>query len=190
MNTRPPAPRKIKKWLPEVTDPAEIVVLVIVTLVFSVAFVFIVVDHLQDMWSGHQSATSWKKTKGTITVSEWTKSRYGTGRRRRTSWGAWIVYKYTLDGREFECSQVELPRTGRPRSWLQRYPQGSQVTVYYQPDDPANAVLQTGISRNAWISTLFGFTAVGGSLGTMVWTAWVSARRHRLRGRPPDPKKT
>jgi len=41
-------------------------------------------------------------------------------------------------------------------SVLQRYAQGTKVTVFYDPNDPQNAVLETGVTDQTWTPLIFG----------------------------------
>jgi len=43
-----------------------------------------------------------------------------------------------------------------PASTSSKYPRGKEVMVHYDPDDPAIAVLETGISISSFIPALLG----------------------------------
>lgn len=66
-----------------------------------------------------------------------------------------VSYTYQVAGREFR-SQRWSPRVpvdaseAAARQRIHRYPPGALVRVYYNPDDPADAVLETG-RRLAWL---------------------------------------
>lgn len=63
-----------------------------------------------------------------------------------------IRYEYTVGGRRYESSQVfvgssavaeEDPRG--PRRWVERFPEGAPVPVWFDPRDPGQAVLVRGL---------------------------------------------
>ncbi len=62
---------------------------------------------------------------------------------------AHIRYRYTVAGREYMGERIRLARTKSNLTRLaqadvQRFSEGARVKVYYDPDDPANAVLDPG----------------------------------------------
>ncbi|ADI02888.1 DUF3592 domain-containing protein [Syntrophothermus lipocalidus] len=84
------------------------------------------------------------------------------------SYWAEVVYRYTVDGKEYTSENVFFGQysSGSPgpaRRLVDRYPAGKEVTVHYAPDNPALAVLEIGFSWAAFAVLLIGiiFTAVG-----------------------------
>jgi hypothetical protein len=60
-----------------------------------------------------------------------------------------VIYSYEVDGRPYQSYRVragddtgQIPVVTNASTTLDRYPVGSNVTVYYDPDDPANAALE------------------------------------------------
>ncbi|MGD9996820.1 MAG: DUF3592 domain-containing protein [Ilumatobacteraceae bacterium] len=60
-----------------------------------------------------------------------------------------VIYSYEVDGRPYQSYRVrasddtgQIPVVNHASITLDRYPVGSNVTVYYDPDDPANAALE------------------------------------------------
>lgn len=96
---------------------------------------------------------AWPRTSGEIVHAEVeehvTVRRDKDGERTSTdiSYASNIAYTYRVAGREHQGQRVrwdwELERTDAEAT-VARYPVGSGVTVYYDPDDPANAVLEPG----------------------------------------------
>jgi hypothetical protein len=69
-----------------------------------------------------------------------------------------ISYRYTVNGTEFVASR---PRFGSriSLSWsapavrmTRKYPVGSHVTVFYDSEDPGEAVLEPGVTTFVWMS--------------------------------------
>ncbi len=63
---------------------------------------------------------------------------------RTTNFG--VRYRYTIDGRAYEGDRIWYSRVGRQSASTlnERYDEGDAVEVYYDPDDPARAILQPG----------------------------------------------
>lgn len=185
MKTKPPR-KKAQPEFPGLTgEPAGTLTFIIATIGIWVLALFVfATEVVPTVWSAHTSATSWRKTQGHIIQSEWSyKPGFFPGEliRRRQ---AQIVYRYSVDGREFEGSQVELIEfTSRSdsREELRRYPEGSQVTVYYQPDDPANAALRTGLRQSTLLAVLFGIACCCWILHFTARGSWIGFQRYRLR---------
>jgi hypothetical protein len=91
------------------------------------------------------AAGSWAQTMGTVLSTTIQIRRMGQGRSEVPV----VIYSYQVNGRPYQADRVRAADdTGRIRvtndasSTLDRYPVGSNVTVYYDPDDPANAALE------------------------------------------------
>lgn len=87
-------------------------------------------------------AKNWQSTTGTIIMSML--------EARRGSKGHYVnypvvVYNYRVGGASYESRKVspgmEWGGTGAGKV-VERYPTGSQVTVYYNPENPAEALLE------------------------------------------------
>ena len=88
------------------------------------------------------------------------------GDRYQYRYSSSISYRYTVDGEEFVSSQISMAKkfdayvstfSGRgdaayEATWLAKYPVGKHVTVYYNPNNPANALLERD---EAWLAYLF-----------------------------------
>jgi hypothetical protein len=78
-----------------------------------------------------------------------------------------IVFNYTVDGRRYTKSQ-EFPSDLTPDkeftdTYLNKYPVGAKVRVFYDPHDPEQATLEPGFISGDWMvfalgvgMTLFG----------------------------------
>ncbi len=107
---------------------------------------------------------SWPTTTGTIQVSEV----------RRTSganneFHSYVEYQYSVLGTDYvshtvtfgELAGFQDTKKSIAQKTVNRYPAGSTVTVYYDPQDPKKAVLQRGgDSALLWLGGAFMVSAV------------------------------
>lgn len=97
------------------------------------------------------------------------RDRNGNGNRSSTTYKAIVVYDYTVDGKEYSSgriwfgSDISTSDQAQMRNIVKGYPTGSDVKVYYNPDDPAEAVLQPGVFFTSYFLLIFGgvFAVVG-----------------------------
>jgi hypothetical protein len=67
-----------------------------------------------------------------------------------------IKYTYTVGGREYtgehlRLDSLEVSSEEHARKVTARYPQGASVTVYYNPADPSQALLEPGPGASVWM---------------------------------------
>lgn len=60
-----------------------------------------------------------------------------------------IVYRYTVDEQSYSSDRVQFgARSGASQKfaqrWSEKYPAGTSVQVYYDPSNPAEAILEPG----------------------------------------------
>lgn len=79
-----------------------------------------------------------------------------------------VVYNYSISGQQYTSDQVVIGARAWYTSQIKAgtkltYQSGQQVTVYYNPDNPAQAVLKAGATRGAWGTLAIGiiFTILG-----------------------------
>jgi len=125
-----------------------------------------------------QKSRSWPTASGTILDSsmEAHHNRDEDGD-IKTTYGASIQYKYLVDGQEFQGNRRTFTnvRTSSVRNTekiLERYPLGSSVDVFYDPDDPSSSVLEPGVGAGTYILLavaigffIFGIAGVIGIIG-------------------------
>ena len=90
-------------------------------------------------------AASWPETWGTVLSTSMQVRRIGQGRCETPI----VIYTYQVDGRPYQAFRVRADEdhsrtrhVGDADRTLARYPVGSNVTVYYDPTDPAMAALE------------------------------------------------
>ena len=116
-------------------------------LLFNVIFLAVIFSAQKDA----KVATKWPTTTGTILMSTLELRRTNSGRHAQYPV---VLYSYQVGGRSYEGSRIapdpEVGGTGAPKR-LAGYETGSQVTVYYNPKDPSDAVLETKVSSLFWL---------------------------------------
>jgi hypothetical protein len=106
-------------------------------------------------WRKGKAIQHWPSTTGTITEST-TAWNYG----RISTVAPKLSYAYTVAGREYTGHDIAVTEvdTASERDALDKiapYPLGKEVTVYYDPDKPGDAVLEK--STGGALEGVFGF---------------------------------
>ncbi len=132
-------------------------------LVLEVAATGLVVDGAVTAWRGERSA-KWRTTQGRIVASDVRSEGYAVtgevegGATEMQIWRPRVRYEYEVDRRVYVGSRVSFggwrPTWGGAEEVADSYPAGSTCTVYYDPDDPGNSVLEPG-AANASVLELF-----------------------------------
>jgi len=94
-----------------------------------------------------EASKNWPNASGVVTHSE-IKQSTSDG---QTMYASAIKYSFTVENNPYTGNRISLTsgntKTSNIRSvkkTLQKYPVGQKVTVYYDPELPHNALLQTG----------------------------------------------
>jgi hypothetical protein len=106
---------------------------------------------------------SWLAAQGVITDSS--VESHG-----KSSYGAKVVYDYTVNEKSFSGRRVAFGSYNISRSGAQnivnRYPKGKTVSVYYDPNNPQACVLEAGVKGQAWVWPGIGLIVV---LAGILW---------------------
>jgi hypothetical protein len=102
------------------------------------------------------STKTWPAASGVVIDSAIAADRDGGRQRFRPV----VRYRYEVDGQRYEGSRIQWIDQGyrkytRARRLLDRYRNGSIVTVHYDPSRPGSAVLQTGGSNTAVLRPVY-----------------------------------
>ena len=96
------------------------------------------------------SSTNWPTTEGQILESEF-KTKGDS-----TSYPG-VKYQYDVNGKTYDGERIVFGSAADlPRGTLDRYPVGGTVTVFYDPNDPESAVLQTASTSSMYIGIVLG----------------------------------
>ncbi len=105
----------------------------------------------------------WPETEGIITSSEVYTSESSEG---GTNYCLDISYKYTVDNVNYTGYRVSYSSEDSCDSWSQNadddYPEGKTISVYYDPSDPSESVLETGFAGvDFFLCCFFIFPLIG-----------------------------
>jgi hypothetical protein len=124
-----------------------------------------------------KASAEWPTVQGTVMHSDVVRER-GTGDNRgKYHYEADVMFEFELDGQTYSSNNVSFgeyasSQASHAREIVRRYPEGSRVTVYYNPEDPDTAVLEPGVSWSSYILLGMGilFCAIGffGFFGCLV----------------------
>ena len=92
------------------------------------------------------TSARWPAVEGEIITSEARKAS-------RTTRNPLVVYAYNIDGIDYQSERIKVGAqdvSSTSDSWTQgtldKYPLGKRVTVYFNPNSPAKAVLEPGMN--------------------------------------------
>ncbi len=96
-----------------------------------------------------QASAEWPTVSGTISSGRVQSHR----RDGRTEYMPQVQYSYQVGNRTFTGTRITVSdvyqrNRGSAEDILRKFPAGATVTVYYDPDDPAMAVLEQGMPGN------------------------------------------
>ena len=143
-------------------------------LVFAGIGLFALVRGIVHYRTGKASA-SWPSAEGQVVVAM-VDMRVSTDSDGMTSrrYTPRVVYNYTLNGQQFSSDQVHIGSKSNYASHARAasklaYQAGQQVNVFYNPENPSQAVLEPGSTRGAWGTLLIGivFFVAGGIIAVI-----------------------
>ena len=121
----------------------------------------------EELWRTLPTLT-WPTTPGQVTAAHITEDRVGTyvGKYANSAVTAprlHMRYRYRIGPLSYEGQVLDLlsPARRSAAADLRRYPVGTPVTVYYDPSNPARAVLEVGWPVRALFSALAGLMLLG-----------------------------
>jgi hypothetical protein len=111
----------------------------------------VIESHVSSHYHGNQGSYR-RNRSSTITISNSS---------RDTTYSADITYRYSVNGQSYTSSRYWYAGSGSgyqsdAQNTVNRYPAGAQVTAYYNPDKPEDAVLD-----NSAPSTTIPYAALG-----------------------------
>ena len=106
---------------------------------------------------------NWESADGIVENSYVSTSTGGEG---GTTYCLHVDYRYTVDGRTYSGDRISYSADNSCNSWSANsdddYPEGKKITVYYDPSNPSESVLLSGLSGiDFFICCFFIFPLVG-----------------------------
>jgi hypothetical protein len=120
------------------------------------------------MMEKYKEVLDWPSVQGTISRSEfdcWEEEKEVDGSYvTETKCSASVEYEYSIDGKSFVNSNIR-PNSGIKTTYdrntaqqiVDKYPVGSNVEVFYNPEDKSNAVLEKKMNIGNWLLYLLPF---------------------------------
>jgi hypothetical protein len=112
-------------------------------------------------------ALSWPTAQGKVLESRLRRVQDSEGK----TWAVYILYEYWANGDTWRSDVWRLEAgsssfTGAMEKVIARYPAGSTVTVYYNPDAPNDAMLEPG--KMGWWLFFGGICFAAGGIAALV----------------------
>lgn len=162
---------------------------------------------VQELWRGWGSE-SWPTVQGQVVSSEVDFSKVDdeipandmnrNQVKDRVNYEVWypvVKYSYSVDGQTHESEQIAIVgetfnTRDEARTEADQYPEGSELTVYYDPANPADAVLKPGADITSGVWILFGgllfLTGVAAAVIIVIWIRDASAEIMESDDPPPE----
>ncbi|KAA0258296.1 MAG: DUF3592 domain-containing protein [Chloroflexi bacterium] len=127
---------------------------------------FIIAKTLFEINNGNASR-KWSTTQGVVTHSgEFTTHRVSDGIMRKST-SSFFQYEYTVNGEKqigtrifFGDTFISLFSFLAAKGAIEKYKEGQTVTVYYNPSNPQNSVLEPGAKWQAFAALVLGVVLV------------------------------
>ncbi|MCG6157513.1 DUF3592 domain-containing protein [Rubinisphaera margarita] len=140
-------------------------------LIFAGVFLYLgweVVRQETGALHGGSASTTWPTTEGRV-ISSTVQTKHGTGGDPSRYFPV-VEYEYTVNGESLRGDRIsydtQLMAQSSAAAIAKRYAAGREVTVFYDPDAPADSVIDPGASRTSWLGIAVGvvFVVVAGAM--------------------------
>lgn len=123
----------------------------------------------------------WPSVPGEVTstdIKRHVHSHEGGG--TRYSYAPVVAYRYRVRGVQYESDRLSACEVAGRESYARRrraeYGPGAKVTVYYDPEDPASAVLERGLSWVTFLVFALGIMLLAAVVGIHLYLRWTEAQ--------------
>ncbi|MDD3296429.1 MAG: DUF3592 domain-containing protein [Candidatus Omnitrophica bacterium] len=122
------------------------------------------------VYKDSQDAKAWPMTAGRVISSEIHSHRSHSASSRHSSimYSAGVAFEYSVAGRTYTSKKISLGECGSSsrsdaQKVVDKYPQGKEIAVYYNPANPGSAMLEPGKIGGIFIPFIVGamFIVVG-----------------------------
>ncbi|WP_164021548.1 DUF3592 domain-containing protein [Pyxidicoccus trucidator] len=92
-----------------------------------------------------------------------------------------VEYTYTVDGQSYTGTSlgkdvVEVSSKQHAQAHAARYPRGTPAKVFYDPEDPSQAVLEPGVQATSWAVPGAGIASIAVATAMYFVIRWFSGR--------------
>ena len=91
-----------------------------------------------------QESKSWPSVKGVVVSSSMRVDQHDI---EVEQYHAHVSYEYVVDAKEFYSRKEYLLQKAEAKSYVEKYPEGSEIDVFYQPDNPKITMLEPGTQK-------------------------------------------
>jgi hypothetical protein len=126
------------------------------------------------LWQKVRQSQAWPSASGTVLKSRISRSTTFIKGRNVTRYTPLVDYEYSVNGKQYKGKEImfgwapNYRSEGRAQAYMDRYPAGSQVTLFYNPSKPREAVLERHFSGQLG-DFLIGLLAAVIFWGMVVW---------------------
>lgn len=141
-------------------------------IVFTIAGLLSIILGSQQVIDGF-SSKNWKTAEGVITESRLA-DKGRSSRSRGRNYEPVVIYSYKVNDQVFRSDRILFGlasysspfKSGeqRSRAWINKYPVGAKVTVFFDPSDCSKSSLNTGAHFTAWIAPSIGLAFLSAAL--------------------------
>ena len=134
-----------------------------------------------------KASAKWPSVSGTILSSDVSvsQSTSGSGSKKKTStvYQPSISYKYEVNGKAYTSSRVttsDYSSSSSKRAYriVNKYPEGSTATIYYNPDEPYLSVLEPGATFMSYVPFACGL--IFGGVGVLIMLGGIFGMLKRI----------
>lgn len=120
--------------------------------------------------SDAREARSWPTVTGTVVTSQVMSQ---VDREGAATYGARVLYEYQVDDQTYQSSKITVAdgtssRSRAAEAIVDRYPTGSEITVYYNPRVPQSSLLETSVPQPLQLIFYLGLVLAGFGILIMV----------------------
>jgi hypothetical protein len=131
---------------------------------------YVLYSGIKNLENANQSG-EWSTANGSIISSDVRNEIKNSNGRSSTVYFPRVAYQYIVGNNSFISDRISFGDYGsgsesRAIGIAGKYPMGSQVTVHYNPSDPSQSVIETGVNFGAYLNPAIGLIfVIVGALG-------------------------
>ena len=126
--------------------------LIVLALAFTLPGAVVSFYSIKNIIDG-KASQKWPETNGMIISS--TVEKY-VGAQKKSKYLAEVIYSFSVNGSEYKADKIRFGTMASLHAGdlSEIYSEGKSVKVFYNPQDPNVAVLETGVNAGLWIKSV------------------------------------